>query len=291
MASQPEHIFDAPSHDRIRLLPAEVTDIGQRRTRLELDGLTRDFVLPTGAVRVVDNISLSIAEGEFVSLIGPSGSGKSTILNMMSGILEQTSGAVLIDGKPLSSADLMKQIGYVFQTDSCYPWRTVAQNIGFGLELSGTPKQVREARVAEAIERIGLKGFEKAFPKTLSGGMRQRVSLMRTLITRPSILLMDEPFGALDTHTKYEMHKLLLELWEAERQTVVFITHDLGEAITLSDRIIVLSARPGRIKEIFHVDLPRPRDALSLRESPEYSALFSRIWHSLGEEFSKGKAT
>jgi NitT/TauT family transport system ATP-binding protein len=258
--------------------------------RMELRGLTRDFALSDGVLRVVDDLSLSVAEGEFISLIGPSGSGKSTILNMMSGILERTSGEILIDGATVSRSELTKRLGYVFQNDNCYPWRTVAENIGFGLEIAGVPKREREARVAEAIERIGLKGFEKAFPKMLSGGMRQRVSLMRTLIMKPSILLMDEPFGALDTHTKFEMHKLLLDLWEAERQTVMFITHDLGEAITLSDRIIVLSARPGRIKDTFDVDLPRPRNALSVREMPEYSKLFSRIWHSLGEEFDKGKA-
>jgi len=144
--------------------------------------------------------------------------------------------------------------------------------------------------VRAIIERAGLGGFADAFPLTLSGGMRQRVALMRTLIMRPEILLMDEPFGALDTHTKLEMHALLLEIWEQEHQTVLFVTHDLGEALTLSDRIIVLSARPGRIKEIFEVPFRRPRDAVSLRESPEYSALFSEIWHSLGEEFRKGGA-
>ncbi|MGK5068794.1 Aliphatic sulfonates import ATP-binding protein SsuB [compost metagenome] len=285
MASTLQPLQEALPGPQLRLVP-ETT-----QPRLELRGLTRDFTLNARPVRVVDNLSLSIAKGEFVSLIGPSGSGKSTILNMLSGVLERTAGDVLVDGVSLSSSDMMRELGYVFQSDNCYPWRNVADNIGLGLELAGIPKPERRRRVTEAIERIGLQGFERAFPKMLSGGMRQRVSLMRTLIMRPSILLMDEPFGALDTHTKFEMHKLLLELWQAEQQTVVFITHDLGEAITLSDRIVVLSARPGRIKEIFDVKLPRPRDALSVRELPEYSALFARIWHSLGEEFNKGEAT
>ncbi|CAM3196523.1 ABC transporter ATP-binding protein [Janthinobacterium lividum] len=285
MASTLQPLHEAPPGPQLRLVPETA------QPRLELRGLTRDFTLNARPVRVVDNLSLSIAKGEFVSLIGPSGSGKSTILNMLSGVLERTAGDVLVDGVSLSSSDMMRELGYVFQSDNCYPWRSVADNIGLGLELAGIPKPERRRRVAEAIERIGLQGFERAFPKMLSGGMRQRVSLMRTLIMRPSILLMDEPFGALDTHTKFEMHKLLLELWQAEQQTVVFITHDLGEAITLSDRIVVLSARPGRIKEIFDVRLPRPRDALSVRELPEYSALFARIWHSLGEEFNKGEAT
>ena len=163
------------------------------------------------------------------------------------------------------------------------------QNIGFGLELSKVPLKERSALVAEAIRSAGLVGFEHAFPAMLSGGMRQRVALMRSLIVKPEILLMDEPFGALDTHTKLGMHKLLLELWESQRQTVVFVTHDLGEALTLSDRVILLSARPGRIKEIFHIPFPRPRDPVQIRESLEYGAIFSKIWHSLGEEFRKGK--
>ena len=146
------------------------------------------------------------------------------------------------------------------------------------------------ARVGAAIDEAGLAGFADHFPLTLSGGMRQRVSLMRTLITRPEILLMDEPFGALDTHTKLEMHRILLEVWERERQTVLFVTHDLAEALTLADRIILLSARPGRLKETFRVDFARPRDAVSLRETPEFAAAFSHIWHSLGEEFRRGRA-
>jgi NitT/TauT family transport system ATP-binding protein len=147
----------------------------------------------------------------------------------------------------------------------------------------------RRERVADAVRQAGLADFAEHFPLTLSGGMRQRVSLMRTLITRPEILLMDEPFGALDTHTKLEMHRILLAIWERERQTVLFVTHDLGEALTLADRIILLSARPGRVKESFTVDFPRPRDAVSLRETPEFAAAFSHVWHSLGEEFRRGK--
>lgn len=258
--------------------------------RIELRNLTRDFVLPERSFRAVDSVSLSVREGEFVSLIGPSGCGKSTILNMIPGLLESTTGEILIDGQPVTPAGVTQKVGYVFQKDTCYPWRTVKQNIGLGLELAGVPKAVREARVMDAIAKAGLSGFENAYPKMLSGGMRQRVSLMRTLIMRPGILLMDEPFGALDTHTKLEMHKLLLELWEAEHQAVLFVTHDLAEAITLSDRVVLLTARPGCIKEVFDVKLPRPRDAVQIRESVHYASLFSEIWHSLGEEFRKGRA-
>ena len=152
------------------------------------------------------------------------------------------------------------------------------------------PAAERRPRVEQAIHQAGLDGFARFYPASLSGGMRQRVSLMRTLIARPEILLMDEPFGALDTHTKLDMHSVLLNLWESARQTVLFVTHDLGEALTLADRIILMSARPGRVKQDFKVDFPRPRDAVALRETPQYAQLFSRIWHSLGEEFAKGRS-
>ena len=171
-----------------------------------------------------------------------------------------------------------------------FPWRTVEANIGYGLEIAGVSRAVREVKVARAIETAGLSGFAKSYPRMLSGGMRQRVALMRTLIMEPEILLMDEPFGALDTHTKLEMHKTLLEIWERERQTVLFVTHDLGEALTLASRIILLSARPGRLKEDFAVPFSRPRDAVSLRETEEFGRLYSHIWHSLGEEFRRTKA-
>jgi len=181
-------------------------------------------------------------------------------------------------------------VGYVFQKDTLFPWRTVEGNIGYALELAGVPTGERRTRVAEAIHQAGLDGFGRFYPASLSGGMRQRVSLMRTLISRPEILLMDEPFGALDTHTKLEMHKTLLEIWERERQTVLFVTHDLGEALTLASRIILLSARPGRLKEDFDVAIPRPRDPVDVRETAEFGRLYSHIWHSLGEEFRRTRA-
>ncbi len=164
----------------------------------------------------------------------------------------------------------------------------MARNIEYGLEIQRRPAGERRILVQEAIRQAGLTGFDHAYPSQLSGGMRQRVSLMRTLITQPQILLMDEAFGALDTHTKLEMHRILMADWERRKQTVLFVTHDLAEALTLSDRILLLSARPGRVKEIFSVTLPRPRDPVLLRETPEYTQAFTRIWHSLGEEFQKG---
>jgi NitT/TauT family transport system ATP-binding protein len=167
-----------------------------------------------------------------------------------------------------------------------FPWRTVARNIAVGLEYRGVPRVEAQRRVREAVALAGLAGFEDAFPATLSGGMRQRVALMRTLVVEPQILLMDEPFGALDTHTKLNLHAELLALWEARHQTVVFVTHDLSEAITLADRIVVMSRRPGRIKLIHEVGLSRPRDVIELRESDAYAREYGAIWHVLGEEFA-----
>ena len=170
--------------------------------------------------------------------------------------------------------------------DTVFPWRTVARNIAVGLEYRRVPRAEQDRRVCEAIALAGLGGFEEAFPATLSGGMRQRVALLRTLVIEPEILLMDEPFGALDTHTKINLHAELLALWEARHQTVVFVTHDLSEAITLADRIVVMTRRPGRVKLVHEVKLPRPRDVIKLRESDEYGHEYGRLWHVLGEEFA-----
>lgn len=259
------------------------------RTRVEVRHLSKVFQLGARTIEAVKDVSFTVQEGQFVSLLGPSGSGKSTVLNMIASLLGPSGGSALIDDVPVETGRAVKQVGYVYQKDTLFPWRTVADNIGYGLELAGLDKDERRERVARAVARAGLGGFETAYPASLSGGMRQRASLMRTLVKEPEILLMDEPFGALDTHTKLDMHDVLLRIWEREKQTVLFVTHDLGEALTLSDRIILFSARPGRIKDSFDVPFPRPRDGVALRETPEYAALFSRIWHSLGEEFSKAR--
>jgi NitT/TauT family transport system ATP-binding protein len=218
-----------------------------------------------------------------VAIVGPSGCGKSTILNMIGGLVAPTAGVVEIDGRPVTGVP--SKVGYVFQKDTVFPWRTVTRNIALGLEYRGVAPAERRQRVADAVRMAGLHGFEEAFPATLSGGMRQRVALMRTLVVDPEILLMDEPFGALDTHTKLELHGELLRLWEGRRQTVVFITHDLSEAITLADRVIVVTRRPGRIKTIHAVTLPRPRDVIAVRETGAYAREYGEIWHVLGEEF------
>ncbi len=252
-------------------------------------GLSKSFQLHGKTIEAVRDVSFGAKRGEFVALLGPSGSGKSTVLNMIASLIRPSGGQILIDGAPVVSGKATPGVGYVFQRDTLFPWRTVADNIGYGLQLAGVPEREREERIAASVAQAGLVGFEHAYPSALSGGMRQRVALMRTLIVAPQILLMDEPFGALDTHTKIDMHDVLLRIWDREHQTVLFVTHDLGEALTLADRIILFSARPGQIKEIFEVDFPRPRDAVKVRETTRYAELFQNIWRSLGEEFVKGR--
>ncbi len=258
--------------------------------RIDVRGLSKSFQLGGSTIEAVRDIAFGVRRGEFVALLGPSGSGKSTILNMIATLVKPTSGEILIDGKPVVAGKATPDVGYVFQRDTLFPWRTVADNIGYGLQLAGVADEERKERVAACVAQAGLQGFEQAYPSALSGGMRQRAALMRTLVVEPQILLMDEPFGALDTHTKIDMHEVLLRIWEREQQSVLFVTHDLGEALTLADRIILFSARPGRIKDMFEVDFARPRDAVKVRETPRYAELFQHIWHSLGEEFLRGRA-
>jgi NitT/TauT family transport system ATP-binding protein len=265
--------------------PARTSDAD----RIDVRGLSKSFQLAGTAIEAVRDVSFSVRRGEFVALLGPSGSGKSTILNMIATLVKPSGGQILIDGKPVVAGKATPGVGYVFQRDTLFPWRTVADNIGYGLQLAGIGDVERKERVATCLAQAGLQGFGDAYPSALSGGMRQRAALMRTLVVEPQILLMDEPFGALDTHTKIDMHEVLLRIWDREQQTVLFVTHDLGEALTLADRIILFSARPGQIKDMFEVDFARPRDAVKVRETARYAELFQHIWHSLGEEFVKGR--
>jgi NitT/TauT family transport system ATP-binding protein len=268
------------------VLPPRSSDL----KRIDVRGLSKSFQLSGVTIEAVRDVSFSVRRGEFVALLGPSGSGKSTVLNMIATLIKPTSGQVVIDGVPVIAGKATPGVGYVFQRDTLFPWRTVAENIGYGLQLAGVADAERKERIAACVAQAGLRGFENAYPSALSGGMRQRAALMRTLVVEPQILLMDEPFGALDTHTKIDMHQVLLQIWEREQQTVLFVTHDLGEALTLADRIILFSARPGQIKDMFEVDFARPRDAVKVRETPRYAELFQHVWHSLGEEFIKGRS-
>ena len=249
---------------------------GNGQTRIVLKDLTKIYGGGGQEVPAVDTVSVEVHEGEFVALIGPSGCGKSTILNMVAGLIPISSGDILIDDKPVITGTPTPKVGYVFQRDTVFPWRTVQRNIGYGLELSGMDRAEREARVNDMVNRAGLGGFEDAFPLTLSGGMRQRVALMRTVIMRPEVLLMDEPFGALDEITRDHLNEQLLGLWRETGKTVVFVTHSIPEAVFLSTRIVVMSPRPGRIIDVIECDLPADR-TLDARETLEFQKIAHRV--------------
>jgi NitT/TauT family transport system ATP-binding protein len=257
---------------------------------LELANVTCTFGSRTGkgqTYTAVRDASLTVAPGEFVSIVGPTGSGKSTLLNSAAGLLEPSSGDVFVFGEPL--VGLNRKAAYLFQAEALFPWRSALDNVVAGLKFRGMP--TREARVLgeEWLVRVGLTGFGNSFPHQLSGGMRKRVALAQTLILDPKILLMDEPFSALDVQTRQIMENELLDLWSADMKSVLFITHDLEEAISLSDRVLLLSAGPGaRIIGEYCIALPRPRDVAEIRMTPEFLELHRQIWADLKEEVMKG---
>jgi NitT/TauT family transport system ATP-binding protein len=242
-----------------------------------------------GSYTAVKDTSLAIAAGEFVSVVGPTGCGKSTLLNVAAGLLAPSAGSVRIDGVKLSGIN--ERAGYMFQADALMPWRSALGNVRAGLEFRGAAKAEASARAREWLARVGLAGFEDRFPHQLSGGMRKRVALAQMLILDPQLLLMDEPFSALDVQTRQLMENELLDLWHADRKSVLFITHDLEEAISLSDRVIVLSAGPAAhtIGE-FAIDLPRPRDVADIRMTPRFVELHQAIWRQMKAEVIKGYA-
>ena len=231
--------------------------------------------------------TLVAAEGEFVCVVGPTGCGKSTLLNVAAGLLQPSSGLVKVAGEPLTGVN--RRAGYLFQTEALMPWRSALDNVIVGLEFRGVARAEAIERGNDWLKRVGLSGFSGRYPHQLSGGMRKRVSLAQTFILNPKILLMDEPFSALDVQTRQLMENELLELWSAERKSVVFITHDLEEAIALSDRVVVLSAGPDThpIGE-YRIDLERPRDVSEIRLTPRFLELHAQIWHTMKEEVLKG---
>jgi NitT/TauT family transport system ATP-binding protein len=255
---------------------------------LALDNISVTFVAE-GAARytAIRDATLTVRPGEFVSVVGPTGCGKSTLLNVAAGLLAPSGGDVRVNGAPL--AGLNRKAGYLFQTDALLPWRTSLDNVTVGLEFRGVARDEAIARGEGWLARVGLRGHGHRYPHQLSGGMRKRVALAQTLILDPQIILMDEPFSALDIQTRQLMENELLELWSADRKSVVFITHDLEEAISLSDRVVVLSAGPEShpIGE-FAIDLPRPRDVAEIRLTPRFIELHTRIWHTMKEEVLKG---
>ncbi|HPG03014.1 MAG TPA: ABC transporter ATP-binding protein [Beijerinckiaceae bacterium] len=242
----------------------------------------RDLVMRFGAdgpspVLAVDRVSFSLAPGEFVSLIGPSGCGKTTILNLLTGLLHETpEGKLEVLGKPPREGN--PDIAYMLARDSLLPWRTALENAAYGMEIRGVPKQERETRALDLLKQVGLGDFADKYPKALSHGMRQRCALARTFALDSPVLLMDEPFGALDAQTKLTLEDVLMNLWSAHRKTVVFVTHDLAEAIALSDRVVVMSARPGRIIADVPIDLPRPRSVRKLQSDHRFHDLYAQLW-------------
>ena len=230
-------------------------------------------------VLAVSNVSLNIKPGEFVSIVGPSGCGKTTLLNLAAGLIPVQQGSVSVLGKPPKEG--RHDIAYMLARDSLLPWLDAQGNAEFGTEIRNVPKDERRTRASHRLRQVGLKGFEDAYPKALSQGMRQRVALARTFCLDSPILLMDEPFGALDAQTKLQLEEVLLALWNEERLTVLFITHDLSEAIVLSDRVIVMKARPGSIIADIPIDLPRPRLVRALQKDHRYHELYAEVWSKL----------
>lgn len=233
------------------------------------------------AVHALENINFTVDPGEFITIVGPSGCGKSTLMEIIAGLVSKTSGNVRIGDSEVTEPS--PEIGVVFQEYSLFPWRTVLRNAEFGLEIAGEGKRERRERAQKMLDLVGLDGFEDSMPDELSGGMQQRVAIARTLAVDPDILLMDEPFGALDEQTRMYMGEELLRIWRETGKTVIFITHSLQESVLLSDRVVVLSNRPGQIREIVDIDLERPRD-MSIIGTEEFNQAQSRIWNLIQEQ-------
>ena len=255
-----------------------------------LDDVVVAFRLARGGVyTAVERATLHVADGEFVAIVGPTGCGKSTLLNVTAGLLTPAAGGVNIFGSPLAA--LNRQAGYLFQADALFPWKTAVENVAIGLETAGVPMRDARARAQVWLKRVGLDTFADRYPHMLSGGQRKRVGLAQVLICDPKILLMDEPFGPLDAQTRQIMGNLLLDLWTADRKAVLFVTHDLEEAIALSDRVVIMSAGPAaRIIGDWRVPLARPRDISEVKLDPVFHELHREIWHKLKAEVIKGYA-
>jgi NitT/TauT family transport system ATP-binding protein len=249
---------------------------------VELKGVSRTFSTAGRKLTVLQDVSFTVAPGTFVSLVGPSGCGKSTVLRLISGLLAPSAGSVSLHGEDVRG--LRTDVGFMFQSDALIPWRTVLGNIALPLTFRGVSKSEREERSRAWITSVGLKGFEECYPHQLSGGMRKRVSLACTLVANPDMILMDEPFSALDVQTRNMMENELISIWARDKKTVVFVTHDLEEAIALSDFVIVMTARPGRVKSIHEIKLKRPRDILDIRTERSFHDLYTRLWEDMRDE-------
>jgi len=254
---------------------------------IEIEGVAKEFAKGDRRVLALEDISLTIAEREFVAILGPSGCGKSTLLNMVAGFESPTRGAVRVAGKEIAAPSPGRAV--VFQEPALFPWLSVMENVLFGPKTQRQPAADYRRRAAQIIEQVGLDGFETSYPAELSGGMRQRVGIARVLIMQPQVLLMDEPFGSLDAQTRSLMQELLLSVWERHHPTVLFVTHDIEEALLLADRVCVMTARPGRVKKSIEVTIPRPR-AIETTTSPEFNALKREVLALLRDESRRAAA-
>jgi NitT/TauT family transport system ATP-binding protein len=255
------------------------------RAALVIDGVTKRFATPDGIFTAIEDVSFAVKPGEFLALIGPSGCGKSTLFNIVGGLQSEYEGRVLVDGEAIVGSH--RAIGMVFQEESTFPWRTLLDNVAFPLEVAGVARAERHARARALIKLVGLDGFENRYPAELSGGMRQRTAIARTLAFEPKILLMDEPFASLDEQTRLLLGDKVLQIQQTLRQTTLLITHNIAEAVQLADRVVVMTFRPGRVKRIFEIDLPRPRTS-EIIASAAFGQHVAKIWADLREEASKG---
>jgi NitT/TauT family transport system ATP-binding protein len=249
-----------------------------KTTKISVRDVRKTFPMGHDEFVALGGVTLDIADNEFVTVVGPSGCGKSTLLNILAGLEEPTGGEALIDGAPVEGPG--PERGVIFQQYALFPWLTVRQNVEFGLKTKRVAKAQRRERAEHFINMVGLTEFADALPKTLSGGMKQRCAIARAYAADPSILLMDEPFGALDALTRVKLQEQLLQTWSQDTRTVMFITHDVDEAVFLANRVVVMAARPGRVFDVVDVDLPYPRTE-DMRLSPEFGALRNRVWHSV----------
>ena len=255
---------------------------GENLIKLKIDNVYKEYQGRNGKTIALNGVSLDIKENEFICVVGPSGCGKSTLLNIIAGLLEPTSGTVSLDGKVIEGTGVER--GVVFQQYALFPWRTVLKNVMFPLEMKKVPKAEAEAIARKYIKSVGLEGFEKSFPKELSGGMKQRVAIARAYAANPEVLLLDEPFGALDAQTRTQLQSELIHTWQEEKKTCFFITHDVEEAIILANKVIIMSARPGRIKKVVDIDLPYPRTQEMKMEKP-FLDLKAYIWGEVYKEY------